>query len=210
MKINTVEARWADTLVSGQVCLRPPWQDPIWTLVHTNSVFTHSCEQPAPVSAPPGCPLMGASTVLKVCFNSGKPRPIISAIASCPLEPHWLPPLHNGQAFSYRPYTNLDACVYWNISNKGFLSTMASWFCPQSGHFGEVYLHHYYLWMGCYFNHHIIIFSINRPHVPYMWPLLSCPDWSLKQSSSDTQEPVNCTTRSLGFHWQLMDKHLIS
>ena len=37
------------TLVSGQLYLRPPWENPVWTLAHTNSVFTHSASQ--------GCPL---------------------------------------------------------------------------------------------------------------------------------------------------------
>ena len=31
---NTVEALWADTLVSGQLYIRPPSQNPIWTLAH--------------------------------------------------------------------------------------------------------------------------------------------------------------------------------
>ena len=48
--------------------LRPPWQNPVWTLTHTNSVCTHSRKRPAPVadsfSAFRGCPLTGASTVI--------------------------------------------------------------------------------------------------------------------------------------------------
>ena len=41
---NTVEALWADTLVSAQLYMylhvRPPWQNPVWTLhvAHTNVV----------------------------------------------------------------------------------------------------------------------------------------------------------------------------
>ena len=34
-------ALWADTLVSGQLYLRSTWQNPVWTLAHTNPVFTH-------------------------------------------------------------------------------------------------------------------------------------------------------------------------
>ena len=58
---------WAATLISGQLYLRPPCQNPVWTLVHTNSVFTHSRKRPAPLvdtfSASRGCPLTGASAV---------------------------------------------------------------------------------------------------------------------------------------------------
>ena len=46
--VNTVEALWADTLVSGQLYLRPPWQNLVCTPAHTNSVFAHSCKRPAP------------------------------------------------------------------------------------------------------------------------------------------------------------------
>ena len=64
---NTVKTLWADTLVSGQLYLLPPWQNPVWTLAHTNSVLTHSRKRPAPVadifSASRRCPLTGASTV---------------------------------------------------------------------------------------------------------------------------------------------------
>ena len=34
-RANTVEALWTDTLVSGQLYLRPPWQNPVWTLIQT-------------------------------------------------------------------------------------------------------------------------------------------------------------------------------
>ena len=75
---STVEALWADTLVSGQLYLRPPRQNPVWTLTYTNSVFTHSCKWPAPCavvgnfSASWGCPLTEASTihVFKWCFHA--------------------------------------------------------------------------------------------------------------------------------------------
>ena len=47
---HTVEVFWADTLVSGQLYLRPPLQILVWTLIiQINSVFTHSCKRPAPV-----------------------------------------------------------------------------------------------------------------------------------------------------------------
>ena len=66
-EIQLVVAFWVDTLESGQLYLQPPWQIPVWTLAHTNSVFTHSRKRPAPVaetfSASRGCPLTGASTV---------------------------------------------------------------------------------------------------------------------------------------------------
>ena len=35
---TTVDALWVDTLVSGQLNLRLPWQNPAWTLSDTNSV----------------------------------------------------------------------------------------------------------------------------------------------------------------------------
>ena len=65
--VHTVEDLWADTLISGQLFLRPSWQNPVWTLAHTNSVFTHFHKRPAPVadtfSVSRGCPLTGALTV---------------------------------------------------------------------------------------------------------------------------------------------------
>ena len=60
-----------DTLVSGQLYLRPPSQSPDLLNSHTNSVFSHSRKRPAPVTdtffAPRGCPLMRASTVFSFC-----------------------------------------------------------------------------------------------------------------------------------------------
>ena len=51
-----------------QLYVRPPWQNPVWTLAHTNSVFIHSRKRPVPFAdtffASRGCPLTGASTVL--------------------------------------------------------------------------------------------------------------------------------------------------
>ena len=55
-----------------------PWQNPVWTLAYTNSVFTHSCKQPTPVadtsSASQGCPLRGASTVFKKNYQGCEQR----------------------------------------------------------------------------------------------------------------------------------------
>ena len=48
LQIYRGEALWMDTLVSGQLFLRPPWQNPVWTLA----------------KRPGGCPLTGASTVI--------------------------------------------------------------------------------------------------------------------------------------------------
>ena len=73
---NTVEVLWADTrkrtaqltavLTLSRLGLCQ-WRNPIWTLAHTNSVFTHSHKRPVPVaypfSASRRCPLTGASTV---------------------------------------------------------------------------------------------------------------------------------------------------
>ena len=46
----TFDNLWADTLASRQLYLRPPWQNPVWILAHTNSVFTHSSKRPALVA----------------------------------------------------------------------------------------------------------------------------------------------------------------
>ena len=63
-------ALWADTLVSGQLYLRSPWQNPIW--MNSNSyklciLILHSRKRLAPVadtfSASWGCPLTVASAV---------------------------------------------------------------------------------------------------------------------------------------------------
>ena len=66
-KLNTVEVLLTDTLVSGQLYLRPPWQNPFLPGSHTNFVYTHSGKRPAPVtdtiSAFRECPPTGASTV---------------------------------------------------------------------------------------------------------------------------------------------------
>ena len=77
VKPNTVEALLTDTLVSGQLYLQPPSQNPVLLNPHTNSVFSRSRKRPAPVTdtflAPRGCPLTRASTVLwakKVSSNN--------------------------------------------------------------------------------------------------------------------------------------------
>ena len=46
----TVEAPLTDTLVSGQLWLWPPSQNPILLNSHANSVFAHSRKWPAPVT----------------------------------------------------------------------------------------------------------------------------------------------------------------
>ena len=72
-KYYTVEAPLTDTLVSGQLYLRPPSQNPDLFNSHTNSVFSHSRKRPAPVTdtffAPRGCPLTRASTVVLLRFE---------------------------------------------------------------------------------------------------------------------------------------------
>ena len=42
---TTVEAVWANTLISGQLYIRPPWQNPVWTLAHTLLICTNSTQQ---------------------------------------------------------------------------------------------------------------------------------------------------------------------
>ena len=46
---TTVEALLTDTVVSGQLYLRPPSQIPVFLTSHTNSVYIHSRELPAPL-----------------------------------------------------------------------------------------------------------------------------------------------------------------
>ena len=65
----TVEAPLKDTLVSGQLYLRPPSQNPILLNSHTNSVLSLSPKQPVPVTTQhsfgaQGCLLTRALTVL--------------------------------------------------------------------------------------------------------------------------------------------------
>ena len=64
---TTVKALLTDTLISGQLYLRPPSQNPVFLNSHTNSVFSHSCKRPALVMdtffASRWCPLTRASTV---------------------------------------------------------------------------------------------------------------------------------------------------
>ena len=81
---NTVDALLTDTLISGQLYLRPLSQNTIVLSSHTNSAFLHSQKQPALVKDTfftwQGCPLMRASTVITkwlpgnlkiniVCYN---------------------------------------------------------------------------------------------------------------------------------------------
>ena len=68
LQCYTVKAPLTDTLISGQLSLRPPSQNPVSFNSHTNSVFSHSRKWPAPVTdnlfGPQGCPLTRASTVV--------------------------------------------------------------------------------------------------------------------------------------------------
>ena len=48
--VNTVEALLTDTLISGQLYLRPPCLKPHFNS-HTNSVFLHSRERTFPLAA---------------------------------------------------------------------------------------------------------------------------------------------------------------
>ena len=57
LSLSTVEVLWADTHKQTQLYLRLPWQNPVWTLAHTNSVFTHSRTVEDTFSASRGCPL---------------------------------------------------------------------------------------------------------------------------------------------------------
>ena len=49
-KINTAEALLTGTLISGQLNLWPPSQNPVFLNYHTNSVFLHPGKQPASVT----------------------------------------------------------------------------------------------------------------------------------------------------------------
>ena len=71
-KVSWLSVPWSKfsdwTLVGERrLHLRPPWPNPVWTLAHTNSVFTPFRKRPAAVavtfSASRGCPLTGALTV---------------------------------------------------------------------------------------------------------------------------------------------------
>ena len=53
IQLYAVEAFLTDTLVSGQLYLRPPWRNPFLPSSHTNFVFTHSGKRPAPVTVLP-------------------------------------------------------------------------------------------------------------------------------------------------------------
>ena len=44
---TTVKALPTDTLISGQLYLRPPSQNPVFLNSYTNSVFSHSRKRPA-------------------------------------------------------------------------------------------------------------------------------------------------------------------
>ena len=66
----TVEALPTNTLISRQLFLRLPSQNPVFLDSQTNALFFHSCKWPAPVTntffASQGCLLTRASTVLSL------------------------------------------------------------------------------------------------------------------------------------------------
>jgi len=65
---SIVQAPLTDTLVSGQLLLRPPSENPVFLNSHTNSVFLHFRKRQVEVmeilSASRECPLTRASIVV--------------------------------------------------------------------------------------------------------------------------------------------------
>ena len=119
---DTVEALWVDTLVSGQLYLQPPYQNPVLTLAHKNSVFTHSRKRPASVvdtfSASQGCPLSGASTV---------PRKTSKVTTTCTMQ------IARGLGFNTAPFKGpLSFCM---LCGRLFLfwKTLHCWTCDLIG-----------------------------------------------------------------------------
>ena len=76
-----MEALLTDTLVSEQLCLRPPSQNPVFLTSHKNFVFFHSLKRPAQATntffASWGCPLTRASTVVLRMRNLQNAREIM-------------------------------------------------------------------------------------------------------------------------------------
>ena len=113
LHMHTVEALWADTLVSGQLYLWPPWQNPVRPLAHTNSVFTYSHKRPARIAdtffTSRGCPLMRASTdtIFKTAANKQHNSP-----NAC-VKVRQIP------------------SVQWNVFQTVFI--LVFWRCSQSG-----------------------------------------------------------------------------
>ena len=50
LKVSTVQALLIDTLVSGQLLLRPPSENPVFLNSYTKSAFLHSCKRPVTVT----------------------------------------------------------------------------------------------------------------------------------------------------------------
>ena len=50
LKVSTVQALLTDTLVSGQLLLRPPSENPVFLNSFTNSAFLHSRKRPVTVT----------------------------------------------------------------------------------------------------------------------------------------------------------------
>ena len=72
LKVSTVQALLIDTLVSGQLLLRPPSENPVFLNSYTNSAFLHSCKRPVTVtkilSVSRAYPLTRAS-IVSLIFN---------------------------------------------------------------------------------------------------------------------------------------------
>ena len=50
LKVSTVQALLIDTLVSGQLLLRPPSENPVFLNSYTKSAFLHSCKRSVTVT----------------------------------------------------------------------------------------------------------------------------------------------------------------
>ena len=79
LKVSTVQALVTDTLVRGQLLLRPPSEYPVFLNSHTDSVLVYSRKRPVALteilSASSGCPLTRVSTVVSfsiICCGSNR------------------------------------------------------------------------------------------------------------------------------------------
>ena len=73
LKVSTVQALLIDTLVSGQLSLRPPSENPVFLNSYTNSAFLHSRKRPVTVtkilSVSGAYPLTRASIVSLIFYH---------------------------------------------------------------------------------------------------------------------------------------------
>lgn len=73
LKVSTVQALLIDTLVSGQLLLRPPSENPVFLNSYTNSAFLHSRKRPVTVtkilSVSGAYPLTRASIVSLIFYH---------------------------------------------------------------------------------------------------------------------------------------------